>query len=494
MTLDDVVRVARRGEPLVLSSEAWERVARSRQVLEGLIAAGTRIYGVTTGVGDLAHTPVTVALASELSANIVMSHACGVGEPLLPEQARAIVTCAVYNFAQGHSGVRLELVSGLVDLLNHDVVPWIPGQGGMGSLTHMAHVGLVLMGMGEAWHAGRLMPGGEALQAAGLEPLTLREKEGLALVNGTVSKTGLGSLLLYDAERLARWADAIGAMSFEALCGIPVALDARIHAVRPHPGQNRSAASLRRLIEGSEIIARHEGERLQDPLSLRAMPQVHGACRDALARAIEVLNVELNSATDNPLVFDEGAVLSGCNAHGEPLALVFDQAAVAIAELAAISERRTDRLVNRHVSGLPPFLVTESGVSCGFMIPQYVAASLVAENKVLCHPISVDSIPTTAFQEDHWSMGTPGVLKAGRVLQNAQKVLAIELVTAAQALEFHRPHRPGAGTRVLYEMVREAIPAWQTDRVFYPDLHRAIKEVTSGNWLERLEAAVGSLR
>ncbi len=493
--MDQVVDVARHRHPLSVPPEVAQAVARSRRLLEGLIAGGTRMYGVTTGVGALSQTPVSPAQACRLSENIIMSHACGVGDPLSEEQVRAIMACAVANFGQGRSGVRPALVETLVAMLNAGVTPRVPRQGGMGSLTHMAHVGLVLFGLGEAWFGGRLVSGREAMTAAGIALLPLAEKEGLSLVNGTVSKTGLASLILYDARRLACWADVAGAASFEALRGVPAAFDPRIHEARPHPGQVRVARNLLALTRESELL--DQGQRLQDALSLRAMPQVHGACRDQIEHAVTVVTRELNAATDNPLLFEEaggpGVALSGCNAHGEPIALVLDSVCVALTELSSISERRTDRLVNHHVSGLPPFLVRGSGLSSGFMIPQYVSASLVAENKVLSHPISVDSIPTTALQEDHWSMGTPGALKAHQVLLNAWKVVAIELLTACQALEF-RPGRMGRGTRAAYEAVRSQVARWDEDRVFYPDLDAVIGGVTGEAWLRQVETAAGSLR
>jgi histidine ammonia-lyase len=496
LSLDDVVQVARHGERVSLGKAATARVRRSRELLESLLSQDTPIYGVTTGVGELSKTRVSRDAAARLSLNIVLSHACGVGEPLSTPQVRAIMLAAAVNFARGHSGVRIELVQALLDLLNHDVVPWVPGQGGMGSLTHMAHVGLALVGQGPVYHSGQLTTAPAALDAVGLAPLSLVEKEGLSLVNGTVSKTGLAALTLVDARRLAAWCDVVGAMSFEALRGVPFAFDARLHEARPHPGQTRVAANLLRLIQDSDIVARYQHDRVQDALSLRAMPQVHGACRDSIEHAVNVATTELNSATDNPLIFErdgKAEVRSGCNAHGEPMALALEALGVALAELANISERRTDRLVNHYVSGLPAFLVQNSGVSSGFMIPQYVAASLVAENKVLAHPLAVDSIPTTALQEDHWSMGTPAALKAQQILRNAQKVVAIELLTACQALEFHRPLQPGLGTRTIFDAVRQVIPAWEEDRVFYPDLHRVIAEVEDGAWLRLVEGVVGPL-
>jgi histidine ammonia-lyase len=488
--LADVVKVARHGDSVDMSADVEHVVATSRQLLLRLIEQGRPIYGVTTGVGALARTPVPSEQACLLSQRIILSHACGVGAPLEDEQVRAIMVAAILNFTQGYSGVRPELVRTLMEMLNRHVTPLVPSQGGMGSLTHMAHVGLVMLGLGEARMQGRIMPGDEAMRAAGVPTLELVEKEGLSLVNGTPSKTGLGALIMHDAEALSRWADVAGAMSFEALRGTVKAFDDRVHKVRPHAGQIAVAAHLLRLLAGSEIAERYKDYRVQDALSLRAMPQVHGACRDVIERAHAVTTTEINSATDNPLLFEAeagGVVLSACNAHGEPMALAFDQLCVALTELASISERRIDRMVNQHVSELPPFLVKDSGSNSGFMIPQYVAASLVSENKVLSHPAAADSIPTTSLQEDHWSMGTPAALKAARALRNAQKVIAIEILTAAQALEFHQPARFGAGTQFIYDRVRAVVPPWEDDRVFYPDLHKIIAAVEAGEWLAELE-------
>lgn len=479
--LAQIVRVARHGESVKLGPSVVAGIEHSRRLLFQLIEQGRAIYGVTTGVGALCTKRVTPAEACKLSYNTIVSHACGVGEPLRQEQVRAIMMCAVLNFSQGHSGVRLELVQALVDLLNRNLTPWVPSQGSMGSLTHMAHIGLALMGLDSTCPA---------------EPLELAEKEGLALVNGTVSKTGLGSLVLHDALALSRWADLSANMSFQALRATTVALDERVHASRPHPGQVKVAENLRRLLADSELALSNREYRVQDALSLRAIPQVHGAVRDQLANVRRAFEIEFNSCTDNPTLFDspDGPVLLNANnAHGGPLGFGLDMVAIAIADLAGIAERRIDRMVNHHVSELPDYLVEGSGLNSGFMIPQYVAASLVAENKALAYPLSVDSIPTTSLQEDHWSMATPSALKAGRLLANAQKVIAIELLTAAQALEFHRPKSFGAATEALLAKIRGKVRPWREDRIFYPDLHALIEEVEKGAWLAEIEAAFGPL-
>ncbi|MBP1995179.1 histidine ammonia-lyase [Paenibacillus eucommiae] len=497
MTIADLVAVARNGETVEISERAAFKINESRQWVDNL-DEDTVVYGINTGIGDLCKSRISPEQAATLSRNIIMSHACGVGEPLARDQVRSIQFAAVLNFCQGHSGVSLETVQVLVEMLNKQVTPWVPSQGSVGYLTHMAHIALVTIGLGQAYYQGRLMPGDEAMKLASIPLLNLKAKEGLSLVNGTVCMTGISALVLYDAIQLAKWADIAGTMSFEALKGTYYAFDKRVHQARPYKGQMKVANNLLRLMEGSEIAETYKDYRVQDALSIRSMPQIHGACRDKLDHALEILSIEINSATDNPLIFadhdgDGGTAISACNAHGEPLALTMDMLAIAVSELASVSERRIDRLVNPHVSELPAFLVARSGVNSGFMIPQYVAASLVAENKVLSHPISVDSIPTSAFQEDHVSMGTPAALKAAQVVRNSQKVLAIELLAAAQALEFHKPLQFGKGTRLMHEWIRSVIPAWVEDRVFYQDLHQMISIVEDPSWVNRLEERVGEL-
>lgn len=494
--LNALVAVARHGANVSLSPRVSEKIKQCRSLVDKFVEEERTIYGITTGLGELCKVRISSAESSVLSRNILMSHACGVGEPLRQDQVRAIMFAAIVNFSQGHSGVRLETVETLMQMLNREVTPWVPSQGSVGYLTHMAHISLVAIGLGEAWYQGKRMSGKEAMEAAGIPLLALKEKEGLSLVNGTVCMTGLGALAVYDAANLAKWADIAGAMSFEALKGTYYAFDERVHKARPYKGQMKVAQNMLSLIEGSEIAETYKDYRLQDALSIRSIPQIHGACRDKIEHAAQIASIELNSATDNPLIFADdqgGRSISACNAHGEPLALTLDMLAMAVAELANVSERRLDRLVNPHVSELPAFLVEKSGLNSGFMIPQYVAASLVAENKVLSHPVSVDSIPTSAFQEDHVSMGTPAALKAMQVVRNAQKVIAIELLAAAQALEFHKPLQFGKGTKVMYDLIRSQIPAWEEDRVFYLDLQQIISIVEDGQWIRFIEKQVGYL-
>ncbi|QBP43024.1 histidine ammonia-lyase [Paenisporosarcina antarctica] len=494
--IEDVVAVARNRVEVELSKETKVRIHKCRLLVEKFVVEKRVVYGITTGLGELCKVNVPADKLSELSKKIIMSHACGMGDPIPQDQVRAIMFSAILNFSHGHSGVRVETVETLVKMLNLGVTPHVPSQGSVGYLTHMAHISLVLIGLGQAYYDGQLILGKEAMGKAGIQTITLEAKEGLSLVNGTVCMTGISSLVIYDALQLAKWSDISGAMSFEALKGTRYAFDKRVNELRPYKGQCQVANNLLRLIEGSDIAELYKDYRVQDALSLRAMPQVHGASRDKIDHAIEIISIELNSATDNPLIFEtaEGGIsLSSCNAHGEPIAQTMDMLAIAVSELGSISERRIDRLVNPHVSELPAFLVKNPGLNTGFMIPQYVAASLVAENKVLSHPISVDSIPMSAYQEDHVSMGTPAALKANQVIRNVQKVISIELLTSAQAFEFHHPLQFGVGSSLIYKLIREQIPAWDEDRVFYPDLEK-MKQIVEGNsWINLIEKEIGTL-
>ncbi len=488
ITSEDVVAVARHGALVALSSAAVQRIVRARDWVENMVLENQAVYGITTGLGDLCRVRIEPGSLRDLSRRIVMSHACGVGEPLSDEEVRAIIFCQIVNFAQGHSGVRLELVQTLMAMLNTHVTPWVPSQGSLGYLTHMAHIASVTIGLGQAYVDRVLLPGSVAMQRMNIPVLSLVEKEGLSLVNGTPCMTGLGALAVHDSKLLARWADISAAMSFDALRGLPDALDPRVQAARPFPGQAIVAHNLRGLLYNSNAVGSQREHRVQDPLSLRAIPQVHGACRDQIDQATVTINTELRSSTDNPLLFEDQAgciAISSCNAHGEPVALAMDQLGMAVSELANISERRQARLVNPQVSGLPGFLICDAGLNTGFMITQYVSASLVAENKVLAHPISVDSITTSALQEDHVSMGTSAALKARRIIKNAQKVIALEILAAAQAMDLHpRDTRFGEGTTAMHNFVRDQIPFRTQDTEFYPDLERVIALVENADPLE----------
>ena len=492
LTLEAVERIARGGPgvagELRLDDAARERMERSRAVVERAVASGAVVYGVTTGFGRLADVAIPRERIRELQLNLLRSHACGVGAPLPTHEVRAIMLLRANVLARGYSGVRPVLVDRLLKMLEGGVHPVVPEQGSVGAsgdLAPLSHLALVLVGEGEAEVGGRVMPGAEAMAAAGLEPVVLEAKEGLALNNGTQAMTGVGTLALLGAERAAATADVAGAMSLEGLRGTPDAFHEALQRARPHAGQAASAAHLRLLLEGSEIREshRHGDPRVQDAYALRCMPQVHGAARAAFAYARSVLEVEINSATDNPLIFPdegEGLVLSGGNFHGQPVAQVLDVVAIALADLASISERRIERLVNPDLSDLPPFLTPDAGVNSGMMLAQITAAALVSESKALAHPASVDSIPTGASKEDHVSMGMAAARKLREVLRNTETVLAIELMCAAQALEFLRPLRPGRGVLTAYERVRERIAPLAADRVLAPDIATAAAMVREG--------------
>jgi histidine ammonia-lyase len=467
-------------------------------MVDRLVAAGTPVYAITTGVGELAGERISAEQSAQLQVNIVRSHSAGVGAPLAEDVVRAMMVLRAHALALGFSGVQPQTLDLLIDMLNRGLVPVIPAQGSVGAsgdLAPLAHLALAMIGEGEVLTGGRRQSSADALAAAELRPATLTGKDGLALINGTQLMTAIGALALDDARRLAGTADVAGAMSFEALVGNPDAFDALLQAARPHPGQRVSADNLRRVIHGSEILARpSERRKLQDAYALRCIPQVHGAARDALAYVAGVLEIEINSATDNPLVFpDHDRMISGGNFHGQPVALALDVLAIALSELAGIAERRVERLVNPHLSGLPPFLTKRHGLHSGLMLAQYTAAALVSENKVLAHPASVDSIPTSANQEDHVSMGTIAARKAAQVLEHAQQVTGIELICAAQALDFHAPLRPGLGTRAAAAAVRTVIPPLDEDRVLAGDFAAALGLVRSGAVLGAAAAVVGGL-
>src|SRR5688572_2839427 len=490
LTIDQVIEVARGRRAVELDPQAAERMRASRAVIERLVADGATVYGVTTGFGDLADVRIEPARTAELQRNLVRSHAAGVGSPLGADVVRAMLLLRANALAIGLSGVRVEVVDLLVGMLNRAVHPVIPSRGSLGAsgdLAPLAHLALVVIGEGEASVDGAGPgPGANALDRAGLAPLALEAKEGLALLNGTQLMAGIGSLAHHDALRLALSADVIGAMSLEAMLGTGAAFDARLIQARPHPGQLASARHLHELLADSEIWASHRSDtehRVQDAYSLRCMPQVHGAARDALAELERVLAVELNAVTDNPLVFPSGEVISGGNFHGEPLALALDYATMAVTELASISERRTARLVDAHLSGLPAFLAERPGIESGLMIAHYTAAALVNELKTLSHPSSVDSIPTSANQEDHVSMGATSALHLRDAVDRAEQVLAIEALCAAQGLDFRAPLRPGSGVAAAHAIIRARVAHADADRSPAPDIAASRELIHSGDLL-----------
>ena len=477
LTLEAVEAVAD-GAPVTISAAARERVTRARRFVDERFADGHAIYGVTTGFGRLANVPVDPKDAAQLQLNLVRSHAAGTGPALDERLVRAAGVLRVNSLAAGHSGVKLETLELLAELLNRGVTPVVPCQGSVGAsgdLAPLAHMTLTLIGEGEAFYQNERLPSDVALARAGLKPVTLGPKEGLALINGTQMMTGIASLAILRAERLAAAADVIAAMSLEAFLGTDRVFDHRINDLRPHPGQTRVAENLRDILEGSEIMLSHrECGRVQDPYSFRCIPVVHGAVRDSIVHVRRVAEIEANSVTDNPLVFpDDGEFLSGGNFHGEPIALAIDFLKIAISELASIAERRLYLLLNAEDRGLPLFLTGRSGLQSGLMIVQYAAAAVVNDNKGLAWPSSVDSIPTSAGQEDHVSMGMTSANNLVRVLDNVEGALACELLGALAATDFRRPLRSGTGTQAAYDLARICIAPWTEDRIPAPDIEAA---------------------
>lgn len=498
MTLADLVAAAREGAAVRLSADSEERIRAGRALVDRWVADERRIYGVTTGFGALSDVAISKKDTRRLQENILMSHASGVGEPLPAEVVRAAMTLRVKDFARGHSGIRLGTARQLLELLNRGVVPVVPEKGSVGAsgdLAPLAHLSLVLMGKGEAFYGGRRMCGGDALAVCGLAPLELESAEGLALVNGTQVMTAVGGLAVHDAVRLSKLTDVAASMTLEVLMGSRTEFNPRIHQVRPHAGQIAAAANMERITRGSEIISSHKDcARIQDAYTLRCSPQVHGATRDAVAYCRRVLETEMNSSTGNPLMFaDTGEFLLGGNFHGQPVALAMDFLGMAVAELANISERRIERLVNPKLSGLPAFLVGDGGLNSGFMIAQYTAAALVSENKVLAHPASVDSIPTSANKEDHVSMGTIAARKGREIVANTENVVAIELLCAAQALDLFTNLKPGEGTLAAYHVIRRSIAHLDTDRVLSADISAMRELMRGGDILRAVEETVGEL-
>ena len=457
----DVVKCIRQGWSVALDQAQLEKVSKARDLVVQLIRQGRPVYGINTGFGMLADTSISAHKVAELQRNLILSHSCGVGESFSCDVVRAMMILRANALMKGHSGVRPEVIELLVELVNKNVTPLIPSQGSVGAsgdLVPLAHMSAVLLGEGEAYYEGRLYPGAEALKRAGLTPVTLEAKEGLALINGTQAMTAQGVLALYVSDILLKTADVSSSLTLEALCGIPAAFDERVHTVRSHRGQVATAANLRRLLAGSELVYGTEHEKVQDAYSLRCIPQVHGASKDAYGYVEGVLHTEINSVTDNPILFPEdGDVISAGNFHGQPVALA-------------------------------------SGLNSGYMIIQYTAAALVSENKVLSHPASVDSIPTSANQEDHVSMGSISARKVLSILANVQNIVAIEILCACQGLEFRDRRKLAPATRAVYDLVRAHVPPLKNDRFLEPEIKVARNLVVSGKVLEAVAEIIGSAK
>lgn len=486
MTLDDLRAVWQRPTAVALERSAHAAIDASAAAVHAIVAKGDAAYGINTGFGKLARTRIADEQLEQLQRNLILSHAVGTGEPMQAAAVRLILLMKAGSLARGHSGVRLQVVQTLLALLDADILPLIPVKGSVGAsgdLAPLSHMTLALMGEGQVWARGRLQSAADALRAAGIAPLTLAAKEGLALINGTQVSTALALHGLFMAERLLEAGTVIGALSVDAAKGSDAPFDPRIHAARGQPGQIAVAAATRALLEGSEIRQSHRenDERVQDPYSLRCQPQVMGACRDLIANAAHTLLIEANAVTDNPLVFvDTGEVLSGGNFHAEPVAFAADTLALAISEIGAIAERRIALLIDSTLSGLPPFLVRQPGLNSGFMIAHVTAAALASENKSHAHPASVDSLPTSANQEDHVSMATFAGRRLDEMARNSATILAIEWLAAAQGVDFHRPLNTSRRLARAQARLREAVPFYEQDRLFAPDIEAALQLVLRG--------------
>src|SRR6184192_2826181 len=514
LTLEAVREVARDSRPVLLAPDAREGVERARAVVDALVAGNHLSYAITTGVGKLSDVRIAGDQIRELQVNLVRSHAVGIGDPLPVAEARAMMLLRANSLSKGHSGVRAIVIDTICELLNRKVTPYVPSQGSVGAsgdLAPLAHLALTLIGEGECLNETLVqVPSGETLRWAQIKPLVLEAKEAVSLINGTQAMLAVGTLALLTAETLVDSADVIGAMTLDALRGTDVAFDERIHKVRPHSGQLETASNLRKLLEGSQIRESHRDcTRVQDAYSLRCIPQVHGAVRDTLAHCCEVMEIEINSAVDNPLVFpsaahvgtgaspvhaeqssagEDGDILSGGNFHGEPIAFVLDFLGIALSALAGISERRLERLVNPALNeGLPPFLAAGAGLNSGFMMPQVTAAALVSENKVLAHPASVDSITTSGNKEDYVSMGMTAAIKLKKIIDNTRNTLAIEAMAAAQAIDFVAPLKTGKRGQKAHAAIRTVCPTMEKDRVMYNDFANVAVMIADGKLAQILQ-------
>ncbi len=497
LTIEDVVNVARHGYHVELAEDAEKKVEIARKVVEDFVKKETVIYGITTGFGKFENVHISQEDTKDLQRNLIISHACGVGNAFDFETVRAVMLLRANALAVGNSGIRLSTLKTLIEMINKGVYPYIPEKGSLGAsgdLAPLSHMVLVLIGMGEAIVDGKRITGKEAMDKVGLTPVELTSKEGLALINGTQVMTAVGCLAVHDAVQLCKLSDISAALTVEALSGITDAYDPRIHTVRPHKGQLATAYNMLDLVDGSGLTTRQGQLRNQDAYSLRCIPQIHGASKDAIDYIAQKVLIEINSVTDNPIILPEANLaISGGNFHGQPMALPFDFLAIALSEIANSSERRIERLVNPQLNDLPAFLTPKGGLHSGFMIAQYAAAALVSENKVLAHPASVDSIPSSANQEDHVSMGTIAARKAREILKNAQNVITIELLAGAQGVDFRDASKLGKGTRIAYDQVRSVVPKWIDDREMYKDMELVYNLVQGHDIVKAVESSIGQL-
>lgn len=497
LTLEELVQVCRNYYEVELSKISIEKINTSRKVVDEFVDNGDVVYGITTGFGKFSDVTISKDESKLLQKNLIITHAVGAGEPFSTEIVRGIMLLRINNLAKGYSGARLETVMTLIEMLNKKVHPVIPEKGSLGAsgdLAPLSHMVLPMIGLGNAEYMGEILTGGEAMKRAGIEVIELTSKEGLALINGTQVMTAVGALTVYDSLNIVKISDIAAALSFEAHNGVVDALDDRINQVRPHKGQIDTAKILLRLLHNSKMTTRQGEIRVQDAYSLRCAPQVHGASKDAINYVKEQVEIEINSVTDNPIIFPETKEgISGGNFHGQPMALSFDFLKIALAELANISERRIERLVNPALSGLPAFLVKHGGINSGFMIVQYSAASLVSENKILCHPASVDSIPSSANQEDHVSMGTIAARNAKEVMENVRRVLSMEIMCACQGIDLRGNKGLGEGTKPAYKAVRNCVSMLEDDRPLYEDINKCENLIIDNTIVSEVENSVGKL-
>lgn len=498
LSIEDFIQITRGRKEIALSKDAIERVNAARALVDKYVEENRVVYGITTGFGKFSDVVITGDETRELQRNLIVSHACGVGKPLPEEIVRGIMLLRINALAKGYSGVRLSTLNTLIEMLNKGVHPVIPEKGSLGAsgdLAPLSHMVLVMLGEGEAIYKGQRMSGKDAMERANIKTVELTSKEGLALINGTQVMTSIGAHTIYDSIILSKTADIAAALTIEALNGIIDAFDLRVQNVRPHKGQIDTSKNILRLLENSSMISRQGQIRVQDAYALRCIPQVHGASKDCFDYVKGKVEIEMNSATDNPLIFyEDGEVISGGNFHGQPMALAFDFLSIGLSELGNISERRLERLVNPALSnGLPGFLIKNGGLNSGFMIVQYSAAALVSENKVLAHPASVDSIPSSANQEDHVSMGTIASRKAMEIMENVRKVLSMEILAACQGIDLRANKGLGNGTNIVYNIIRENIANLEKDRPMYEDINKCEEIVRTGDLVRLVEKEIGKL-
>jgi len=500
LTIEDVINVAYNGCKVALSEKAKRNINDARKYVEKIIKEERVVYGITTGFGKFSDVSISKEQSELLQKNLIISHACGVGNHFNKDVVKTIMLLRANALSKGYSGIHLETLEVLIEMINKNVIPAIPEKGSLGAsgdLAPLAHMVLPLIGLGEAYYNGALLSGDEAMKKAGITPVKLTSKEGLALINGTQVMTAVGLLTAYKAMQSAKLSDIISAMSMEATNGIADVFMSELHSIRPHIGQMNTARNMERILKGSECVTKQAEIRVQDAYVFRCIPQVHGASKDTINYVLDKVNIEINSVTDNPIILlDKDVAISGGNFHGQPVALPFDFLGIGIAEMANISERRIERLVNPQLSGLPAFLIENGGLNSGFMIAQYSAASLVSENKVLAHPASVDSIPSSANQEDHVSMGTIAARKARDIYFNTSRVLAVELLCAAQGLDLNERNigkKLGAGTKIAYDILRSKIEKMTADRVMYKEIEVAAEIVECNIIVDEVESEIGEL-